>query len=328
MGEYPLPLSVIHIDNIGILRSGVRKMNQGNTMFLELVEEARIGKLFKGAGGKRFEASGVYLKDGYLHIIFDDNPGLLRLRPDWHNAEEEPVLLDLKGTGAGYEDITYQSSTHRWYCLIEAAETKSGVSMPRVDEFDESFAFIQAHWLNFPLKAGNKGFEGLSSMHYAGDNYLLGLCEGNDCKSGKTGAKPGNGRIQVFKRVTENWEHVGTIRLPEAVRFKDYASLDVRNGSLTVISQASSAMWVGRLRTQPAGLDDLFEDEGQLFLFPRDHKGRIMYCNMEGVTWLGDDRLVVVSDKGKADQPGHCARKDQSIHIFKLPTPHSSDPSG
>ena len=44
-----------------------------------------------------------------------------------------------------------------------------------------------------------------------------------------------------------------------------------------------------------------------------------MYCNMEGVTWLGNDRLVVVSDKGKSDQPGRCARKDQSIHIFKLP---------
>jgi hypothetical protein len=44
-----------------------------------------------------------------------------------------------------------------------------------------------------------------------------------------------------------------------------------------------------------------------------------MYCNLEGVTWLENDRLAVVSDKGKADQSGRCARKDQSIHIFKLP---------
>ena len=163
-----------------------------------LVQEARIGDLFKGAGDKDYEASGVYLKDGYLHIIFDDNPRLLRIRPDWHQEGEEPVLLDLKGTGAGYEDITYQSSTRRWYCLIEAAETKSGVSMPRIDEFDESFTFIKGHWLDFPLKAGNKGFEGLSTLHYSGNDYLLGLCEGNDCKSGKSGAHPGNGRIQVF----------------------------------------------------------------------------------------------------------------------------------
>jgi hypothetical protein len=29
--------------------------------------------------------------------------------------------------------------------------------------------------------------------------------------------------------------------------------------------------------------------------------------------------LVFGSDRGKNDQPGRCARKDQSIHIFKLP---------
>jgi len=44
-----------------------------------------------------------------------------------------------------------------------------------------------------------------------------------------------------------------------------------------------------------------------------------MYCNMEGVAWLGNGQLVVVSDKVKPDQPGRCSRKDQSIHIFKLP---------
>ena len=65
-----------------------------------------------------------------------------------------------------------------------------------------------------------------------------------------------------------HWEHAGTIRLPKAVRYKDYSSLDFRNGCLTVISQASSAMWVGRLRAQPAGLEDLFEDDGQLYPVP------------------------------------------------------------
>lgn len=299
-------------------------MDKTNATVLELVQETRISTLLEGAGKKHYEASGVCLKDGSLHVIFDDVPRLLRLRPeDWDHAGEAPVLLELKGTGTGYEDITYLPSTRSWYCLIEAAETKSGVSLPRVDEFDESFTFLKGYWLPFPLKAGNKGFEGLSTLHYDGNDCLLGLCEGNDCKSGKSGAQPGNGRIQVFSWASEQWEHAGTIRLPEAVQFKDYASLDVRNGSLSVISQASSAMWVGRLREQPADLDDLFRDDGQLYLFPRDEKGRILYCNMEGVTWLEDDRLVVVSDKKKSDQPGRCARKDQSIHLFRLPL---SDP--
>lgn len=116
--------------------------------------------------------------------------------------------------------------------------------MPRVDEFDESFAFIKNHWLNFPLKAGNKGFEGLTTLLYAGNDYLLGLCEGNNCKS-SAGARPGKGRIHVFKRALESWEHASTIRLPKTVHFEDYSSLDLHNGCLTVISQASSAMWIG-----------------------------------------------------------------------------------
>jgi hypothetical protein len=294
-------------------------MKQDTATCLELVQEEKIGELLKEAADTRYEASGVHLKDGYLHIVFDDDPCLLRIRPDWRHAGEEPALLDLKGSGDGYEDITYQSSTRRWYCLIEAAETTSGLYMPRVDEFDESFAFMHSHWLNFPLKAGNKGFEGLSMMRYDGEDYLLGLCEGNDCKRGSAGARPGKGRIQAFRRAAKTWEHAGTIHLPKAVRFEDYASLDIRNGYMTVLSQVSSALWIGHLRTQPAGLDDLFDGDGRLFRFPRSDKGRIMYCTMEGVAWLGNERLAVVSDKGKADQPGRCARKDQSLHIFELP---------
>jgi hypothetical protein len=299
-------------------------MKQDGGIYLELVQEAKIGEILNDAGNKRYEASGVHLKDGYLHIIFDDNPGLLRIRADWWHTGEEPCFLDLKGTGGGYEDITYKQSTKRWYCLIEAAETKSGAFMPCIDEFDESFGYVRSYWLDFPLKAGNKGFEGLSIMHHSGNDYLLGLCEGNDCKSGTAGAQPGKGRIQVFMLKAERGEHVGTIKLPETVRYEDYASLDWSNDCLTVISQASSALWIGRLRSQPAGFEDLFKDDGRFFLFPRDHKDRIMYCNMEGVAWLGDDRLVVVSDKGKADQPGRCARKDQSVHIFTIPHDHDS----
>ena len=107
-------------------RAGVRAMKQDTATFLELVLEVRIGELIRGGDDKRYEASGVCLKDDYLHIIFDSDTRLLRLKPDLRQPGEKPVLLELKGTGTGYEDITYQSSANRWYCLIEAAETKSG----------------------------------------------------------------------------------------------------------------------------------------------------------------------------------------------------------
>lgn len=46
---------------------------------------------------------------------------------------------------------------------------------------------------------------------------------------------------------------------------------------------------------------------------------RQIYCNVEGVSWLDDSRLIVASDKAKSDQPYVCTEHDQSIAIFALP---------
>jgi hypothetical protein len=300
--------------------TAVQKPTPDQPVTLELVGESKIGEILRARPGKRYEASGVRFKDGYLYVVFDDEPNILRIRPDWGTSEESPALIETHVRTTGYEDITYQPFEKRWYCLIEASETRTGGFKPRIDEFDESFRFIDSRWLDFPVKRENKGIEGLSTLRYRGEDYVLGLCEGNLCKSGSAGRDPGKGRIQVFRRTDGDWQHAGTIKLPSSVLFEDYASLDLRDRYVTVISQVSSAMWVGRVQSDPAGLDDLFEEESRTFLFPRDKQGRIIYCNLEGVTWLPDRRLVVVSDKAKADeQASRCTRKDQSIHIFRLP---------
>jgi hypothetical protein len=287
---------------------------------LELVCESKIGALLRGGSNKRYEASGVHFNDGYLYVVFDDAPHILRIRPDWTGGEEAPTLIETHVESIGYEDITYQPFEKRWYCLIEASEVRPGHFKPRVDEFDESFRFIQSRWLDFTVKRENKGIEGLTTLRYQGEDYLFGLCEGNACKSGSAGREPGQGRIQVFQRTDGDWRHTGTIKLPSSVLFEDYSGLDFRDRTVTVISQVTSAKWVGRVRPAPAGLDDPFEDEGSTYLFPRNREGRIVYCNLEGVTWLPDGRLVVVSDKAKPDeQASRCTQKDQSIHIFKLP---------
>ena len=300
--------------------TAVKKPATDQPVLLELVGESKISDLLKDRPDKRYEASGVHFKNGYLYVVFDDEPNILRIKPDWGTSEEAPTLIETHVRTIGYEDITYQPFERRWYCLIEASETRSGGFKPRIDEFDASFRFIDSRWLDFPVKRENKGIEGLSTLRYRDEDYVLGLCEGNACKSGSAGREPGQGRIQVFRRTDGDWQHAGTIKLPPSVLFEDYASLDVRNRYVTVISQVSSAMWVGRVRSDPASLDDLFEDEGRTFLFPRDKQDRIIYCNLEGVTWLPDRRLIVVSDKANPDeQASRCRRKDQSIHIFKLP---------
>ncbi|NMB78688.1 MAG: hypothetical protein GYA23_06285 [Methanomicrobiales archaeon] len=291
---------------------------QDSLPVLELVGEAGIDDLLEGAGDRRHEASGVFFKDAYLYIIFDDDPHLLRMNANLTPGATGPELLNLDGTAEGYEDITYDRALARWYCLIEAATTKSGEVMPRVDEFDESFSFIRSSWLEFPLKSGNKGFEGIAVLDHGGNHFLLGLCEGNNCKGRSKGAKPGNGRIQVFLSGNENWKHAGTIRLPGTIPFQDYSSLDIHDGKITVLSQESSALWTGRLRQEPSGIEDIIEGNGTIVLFPRDEKGRILYCNLEGLAWAGEEGVFVVSDKGKADQPKRCRRKHEGVHLFRL----------
>ena len=48
------------------------------------------------------------------------------------------------------------------------------------------------------------------------------------------------------------------------------------------------------------------------------------YCLVEGVSWInsepGQERFVVVSDRAKSSSPGRCRDKQQSVHLFAVPT--------
>jgi len=287
---------------------------------LDLLVEAKIKDLLKDIKGKRYEASGIQYKDNHFYVVLDNMPHPVRISKDLDPRSEITTLIKVRGgKGSGYEDITYDPLKKRWYCLIEADKTKIGELKPRVDAYSETFEFIESFWLDFKLKTDNKGMEGLSHLRYKGEDFILGLCEGNACKSGKKGRKPGKGRIQLFRSAEDEWEHAGTIKLPKSVQFEDYSSLDLQDRYVTVVSQQTSAVWVGRVRKDPSSLNDLWEDEGQIYLFPRNSNGQIIFCNLEGITWLKKGLFAVVSDKAKSNkQSKRCKRKDQSIHIFQL----------
>jgi hypothetical protein len=92
--------------------------------------------------------------------------------------------------------------------------------------------------------------------------------------------------------------------------------LAIRNHRICVLSQTASAIWIGRLSRTAWDI----EDDGEVFRFPTGEDGTTIYCNVEGVSWLDDDRLVFVSDRMKgASQNARCGAKDQSIHIFRIP---------
>jgi hypothetical protein len=225
-------------------------------------------------------------------------------------------LIPMQGEARGWEDIWHDADEGRYYLLIECATDPKGVLRPVVETYDEAGKFVEALWFDFEAPSENKGFEGLALVRWGGEKLMLGICEGNKCEAGAKGRKGGGGRIQAFRHTAQRWEHAGTIKLPKSLDFADYASLDVQHGWIAVLSQEASAIWLGRFADGGWKL----VDDGTVFDLPRDEQGKVIYCNAEGLSWIGDRTLMVVSDRRKASkQSERCGAKDQSVHIFRIP---------
>jgi hypothetical protein len=287
------------------------------SLTLELVREYKIHELLpEGSADDRFEASGVCARDGCFYVIFDNAPHIARLDSSLTVGHPANVLLRQRGESAGFEDLTYHARAHRFLVIIESLICADGVYRPNIEEYTDDFRYLENKWVDFALEGANKGLEGLAYVYRDGQDVVLGLCEGNRCKGGKKGRKPGGGRIQILNKGADRWDHRGTLKLPKTVRFRDYASLDLDGNRIAVVSQISSALWIGELKEK----DWDFVDDGALYRFPRDEEGKIVYGNIEGVSWISSRRIVVVSDKRKpGEQAKRCAQKDQSIHIFDIP---------
>jgi hypothetical protein len=282
---------------------------------LELLREAKLHEILGRHLLDRLEASGVTAKDGLFYVVFDSSTEIASVHGELDPYADCNGIVGQGPHGAvGYEDIAHDPGRDRFYALVEARR-RGDIFMAQVDEYDESFRHAGSAWLDFPLDQANKGIEGLTCVQREGRTYLLGLCEGNRCRGGASGRRVGEGRINVFCESERHWDHVDTIRLPESLRFKDYSSLALSGNRIAVVSQESSALWLSALLPSSWNL----ASEGSTYWFPRDDRGRPVYCNVEGVSWLASDRVVVVSDRVKAaTQRRGCRAKDQSIHLFAI----------
>lgn len=282
-----------------------------------MLGEAKLHEILGPHLHDRLEASGVIASDGLFYVVFDSSTEIASIHGELDRyADCNGIVGQGPGGAVGYEDIAHDPGRDRYYALVEGRR-HGDVFMAQVDEYDERFRHLRSAWLDFPLDQANKGIEGLTCVHREGRTYLLGLCEGNRCRGGASGRRVGEGRINVFCEGERHWDHVDTIRLPPSLRFKDYSSLALSGNRIAVLSQASSALWLGGV--SPSSWD--LTTEGTIYRFPRDGSGRSLYCNVEGVSWLTSDRLVVVSDRVKAaTQRKACRVKDQSIHLFAIRT--------
>ncbi|NOQ36216.1 MAG: hypothetical protein GQ569_10020 [Methylococcaceae bacterium] len=294
-------------------------MSKPKLATLELIKESKIYKLLKECDAdSRLEASGVYTKGDYSYVVFDNKPDIAKLNNNLLADENNQLVL--KGDGQDFEDIAFDSEQQRLLIVQESHQNEQGEFCPRIDEYDLDLNFIESNPVDFLFDGDtNKGIEGLSYVNWGGKAYTLGLSEGNKAKDGKKSTKKGHGRIHVFEKEVTQWGHRATLKLPKSVRFSDYAGIGIEGLRVAVVSQESSALWIGEL--QEGGW--YFVDDGVSYSFPRDDKGEIIYGNVEGVSWLDEETVIVVSDKRKAKiQAKICETKDQSIHIFKVPKPY------
>jgi len=281
---------------------------------LELLREEKVAALLKGGPTEtRLEVSDVIVHGPYFYVVFDNLHQIGRLNRKLE--AKNSALLGRPGADSGYEGLTYNPNARRFYILIECVEDK-GQFKSRIEEYDEAFNLLESHWANFVFSNCNKGFEGIEHFTRGGEDYLLAICEGNKCRDGAVGRAPGKGRIKVLQKETTGWEKVATLKLPKTVLFEDFSGLGLRGNKVAVVSQTSSALWVGTLRRNAWE----FVDDGQVYRFPRSKKGNIRYGNIEGVAWLDARTIAVVSDKmKKGEQNQRVEAVDQSIHIFALP---------
>jgi hypothetical protein len=283
---------------------------------LRLVRERKLAELITfPRGGAVLEASGVLAKGRDCFVIFDNVRRVARVERSLTPGAPRHAWMGRARSGEGYEDIAYSAHRRRFYTLIEAEKHPDGTFKSVIEEYDEAFRFKGRRWVDFAFEERNTAFEGLSAVRWRGHDYLLALCEGNRCRAGRKGRRPGGGRIQVLRRSGTVWRPLATIKLPRRLRFADYSALAVRGEHIAVTSQETSRLWLGKLRRS----DWTIAGAGRSYDFPRTRKGKLLYSTVEGISWLAADTFVAVSDLAKEDHPSRCKRKDQSIHVFRLP---------
>ncbi len=264
---------------------------------------------------KRWEASGVLVKDRQYFVVFDDRTEIARVSDDLQ-PNSTNGLFGMAHAVCGYEGITYNAAKRRYYLLVESHEQKGGDYRALIVEYDDAFRFLKQRPVDFIFKSSNKGFEAVAHVRRDNMDYILALCEGNECQGGDKGRKPGGGRVQLFEKRKNHWSHSRTIALPDTLPFVDYSGMSINDGCVAIVSQENSMLWVGRF--DEAGWT--WHDAGRLYAFPRSDDGAVRYGNIEGVAWITRTRVVTVSDRRKKKhQPKGLSEKDQSIHIFDIP---------
>jgi hypothetical protein len=278
---------------------------------LELLRESKLANLL---GQGEWEASGVLAREGLLYIVFDNTTSIATVDASLTQASAIPGELK----NSQYEAITYDDhGTPHFYVVRESEETGApAVFRSRIVQFSGALESEGSELTDAIFQDPNTGLEGIAWMWAGEADHLLALCEAKEC--GIEAQSAGRGRVKVLVQEGDEWRTEDSMEVPEVAAFLDYSDVALRDrgdgtATVAIVSQRSSALWLGTLAQEPWQ----FLDTGVSYAFPRRLDNATQYCNVEGVSFLDEQTLAVVSDK--TAQSGPCSDKDQSVHLFRLP---------
>mmetsp|Transcript_38680 Transcript_38680/g.75582 ORF Transcript_38680/g.75582 Transcript_38680/m.75582 type:complete len:400 (-) Transcript_38680:211-1410(-) len=299
---------------------------------MKLLKEVPATGLFQDLKGTdKWELSGTAIVDEEIYMIFDNLHHIGRAGQRIQYLEPKNVLIesDAPDTGddSSFESIEYCPDTGTFLMTREAIAhpEKEGVWRASLVEVkvptSGAYSTVRECPLDYDFSSENKGIEGGSYVAKDGKRYFLGLCEGNYCKGGDEGREPGNGRIIVSSFVQDGdkcmWDVEKVINLPKTLQFQDYADVAILGKNIAIVSQEEAAVWIGDFDIDALDV----KGPGNVYHFPRDPECDAIYCNIEGISFIDEYRIVAASDRSKATQHYNCVPHDQSVMIFQLPEP-------
>jgi hypothetical protein len=326
--------------------------------YLKLAHEDTFAALLKDRKEQyKFEASDVVIVGTDYYAVCDSSWALSKIGETMTPFSATNVQIgtpDRESEDSAYEALVYDDMNEIFYAVRESVDTEDGdgdeyhavIEELRVSDDTQDYTVEATCVTEFEFDGTSKGFEGAVGMRDStGELYLLGLCEGNECK--KQGKK-GHGQAVLMRKHSNSassgypctWKTERVLDIPSDADFHDYSAISVNNaGRVAITSQEDSKVWLGWLShftpsasggtfnpektnivTHPDSDDDAQADLTRGVLrFPRDDSCHVVYCNIEGIHWMDDNTLLAVSDKAKDDQPFLCVARDQSIHAFSIP---------
>ena len=122
---------------------------------LNLVCESKICDLMPcDEQTKRWEASGVLVKDEHYFVVFDDRAEIARFSNDL-KPNNTNRLLGMAHADFGFEGITYNAAKQRFYLLVEARKHASGCYKASIVEYDDEFKYLKERPVDFNFKSSN-----------------------------------------------------------------------------------------------------------------------------------------------------------------------------